>query len=210
VIEQLEERFGAMREERLARTRGFIRDIVQAKLEEDDKKSKAGYQKKGAQDSGKWNREGQSVVARGVVKVKVDASAPPSDGSVRIRTDAQNAVEDVQWAISVLAPLGLREDGEDLNLQPPAKVALPILKGLQAAAAFSDLRTILRKTQVGKVINYLRRNPDAAVQKHSKDLLRIYRDACAKKQKTEDTSKTEYTLTAVDHNAKAPRCDPTA
>jgi len=115
----------------------------------------------------------------------VKVEDPFVDVGVAIRTDAANAVQDVEWAISVLAPLGLRADGEDLNMQPPPKVALPILRALQVSAPLSDLRTILKKTTIGKVMNYLRRNPDENVKKHAQELLRVYREACAKKQKTE-------------------------
>lgn len=180
VIEALEEKFGSMRDERLLRTRGFIVEIVQKKLADDEKKRKAGsagYKKVDSKDKGSL---GQPEIAR-KVQTKLEQA---SDDSVTIRTDG-NAVEDVTWAISVLAPLGLREDEDDIAMQPPAKKALPVLRGLQAAAEKMDLRTILRKTKIGKVVNYLRRNPDADVKRCAQELLRVFRDACAKKQKTE-------------------------
>lgn len=184
VIEKLTARFGALREERTPRIKGFIVNIVQAKLAVDakanaKKAAAAGPNKKDDKDKG---CVGQPEVRR-APQTKIDAA---TDVSITINTDsAEKTIEDVQWAVTVLAPLGLREDSEDLVMQPPAKKAMPVLRALQAAAPKSDHRKVLRETQIGKVMNYLRRNPDAEVKRCAQELLRVYRDACAKKQKTE-------------------------
>jgi len=87
--------------------------------------------------------------------------------------------DDVKWAASVLAPLGLQKDGE-LVAKPPAEVALPILRGMRASESFDGLKNILKTSQVGKIVNGLRRHPDPDVARAAKELIEGWRAACAK------------------------------
>ncbi|CAE8658766.1 unnamed protein product, partial [Polarella glacialis] len=87
---------------------------------------------------------------------------------------------DVVWATSVLAPLGFKQDG-DLLIKPPSSVALPVLRGLKTLDFFPSLKNLLKSSQVGKVVNCLRRHSDPEVVRTSRDLLDGWKAVMAKR-----------------------------
>merc|ERR1711959_137079 len=93
-IELLQKRFGEMREELQQRTKRMVAEMVNAKLNNDEKKKKAGnYQKKDTQDKGSV---GQAEVKRTVITV-----AKKGDPSrVSISHEGDNGEKDMNWAIS--------------------------------------------------------------------------------------------------------------
>mmetsp|Transcript_9013 Transcript_9013/g.16288 ORF Transcript_9013/g.16288 Transcript_9013/m.16288 type:complete len:345 (-) Transcript_9013:119-1153(-) len=87
--------------------------------------------------------------------------------------------QDAIWAASVLAPFGLAQDGT-LLVHPPAYHALPVLKKLQLLleGSGSNLREVLRESDLGKVVNGLRKHDNLEVVALAKSLLVSWKSAC--------------------------------
>jgi len=100
-------------------------------------------------------------------------AVPYGGRGCRVETSA-----DVLWVASVLLPWGLRPDGQEPVLRSPWAVAAPVLRGLKSLEALTDLKQLLRETQIGKVVNIFRHHPDADAAKAAKDLVTAWKAAC--------------------------------
>eukprot|EP00971_Amphidinium_carterae_P174720 3463077-Amphidinium_carterae.1 len=90
------------------------------------------------------------------------------------------STQDAKWAASVLAPFGLRQDGT-LVVNPPVGLAVSVLKKLQHMEERSGdtLRDLLRDSDLGKVVNGLRKNDNSEVAALAKSLLVSWKSACS-------------------------------
>lgn len=97
------------------------------------------------------------------------------------RKTSMEALEDVTWAVSTLAPVGLRPDSGELVLRAPAAIVVPIFEALRALEDRTDLVQLLKDTGLGKVVAAYRHHPNQKVANMSRDVVNSWKAACKKK-----------------------------
>ncbi|CAK0851087.1 unnamed protein product [Prorocentrum cordatum] len=165
-INLMQDRFGVLRDERLKRVRRMTTEIVtaivnkQTATDDDGKKAKAKPKAKPGYSMGQAE-----------VKRQMGCKDTGDKGIAQMK----DVNDDIAWACGVLAPLGVRKD-MTLVIQPPPRLAMPVLRGLQEASAAEGGEKLVRDALkepdlgLGKLVNGLRRhaNPEvAAISKES-------------------------------------------
>lgn len=154
--EAMKKQFGELRSARMARSKSFLTHFIKMKTQAfNNPKAKAKAKMEGelARKAGGRNLQDLQVDPRCVL----------------LRSSRDCGKEDVEWTVSILAPMGFKEDG-DLVIQPPVTLALPILRGMRTLETWEGLAELLLVTQAGKVINSLRRHRNKEVAELARDV----------------------------------------
>ena len=102
---------------------------------------------------------------------------PKGKGKVVEEVPTLTTEVECKWAASILAPLGLNQDGS-LVIWCPASAALPVLKGLQALSGTDHIQKVVRNTPIGKIVNAYRHHSNNEASKLARELLGAWKAAC--------------------------------
>ena len=148
----LEEKYGPLQWSVLDRAKMIATEVMNAKME--------------AGEAGKWQKRSADGKPKGKGKGKVVEEVPTLTTEVECK-----------WAASILAPLGLNQDGS-LVIWCPASAALPVLKGLQALSGTDHIQKVVRNTPIGKIVNAYRHHSNNEASKLARELLGAWKAAC--------------------------------
>jgi len=166
---------GAFREPFLDVAKNWASSAILKQRKVEQEKQKLMKSKKGS--------EGQPV-KRDVVAVEVDTG---SSTCAKIED-----IQDVKWAASILVPWGFRADKTDEPIfRAPAKICLRVFNGLQHFHQKSIFREAMKQTQIGKVVNCMRRHENTEVGKLARTLVQEWKVACARKEPASKAAPTQ-------------------
>uniref|UniRef100_A0A7S1F805 TFIIS N-terminal domain-containing protein n=1 Tax=Noctiluca scintillans TaxID=2966 RepID=A0A7S1F805_NOCSC len=176
LYDALEAKFGPCRRPLLMRAKAMVADYIQRKAQKE-----ASQGQKRTDSSKPLKRKASEGQPLKLASKKDEIAEKPAI--------SMDTAGDVEWAVSLLAPLGFKADSVDPIVRSPAVVALPVLEALSKLEEAEDFRYLLKDTNVGKVINNFRHHSHAEVAKKSKALIASWRAAAAKPLTKEEKKK---------------------
>jgi len=145
--------------------------------------------------------EQQDIDSKNPKKRKVTTLVVDKGAEKRARIET---AADVNWAAAALAPLGLREDNNELVLRCPPAVAMVFLEGLTSFKDHSDFRKTLQNSPIAKVVTAYRHHANRDISRAARELVAAWRFAYKQKVHADKVRKVETPPPRLETSASQP------